>query len=237
MSLRAWQDTLAELIVTQGRHPEALDAHVDLSADERAWFERLPNTSGFLMTCAVQRWWRTLAVADSAPLALGLLHAVGRTALFNQYLDEHCEVSLFPLLDGLRFLDFLVGFDVPHLASVARFERALLRLTRAATLSELPTDDLPLLDTQRSLARHPLADVIHFSAPPEEVLGALMEAQTPPDESGDYWLLVAPRLPQFSRLASRAECHLVEGAPLEPAEFEAARATLWAAGALIYGDA
>jgi hypothetical protein len=146
------------------------------------------------MMCTAQRWWRRLAVTDSAPLALGLLQAVGRGDLVDDYFVTHCEASLFPLLDGLRFLEYLIALktDVPHLRSVATFEHGMLRLSQAASLTDEP----------------PQPKVVRFAAPPEEVIGAILVGSPPPEPSGVHWLLLALGVSNFAREATPDEVRL-----------------------------
>src|ERR1700687_5334391 len=122
MTLQAWQDTLAELIVSGGTATQAWERR-SLSPGERTWLAGLPHSPGFGMMCAVQRWWRMLAIEESAPLVLALLTSHGQRDLVTRYFGEKFEASLFPLLEALHFLEFVLdqGPALPHLDAVAKF--------------------------------------------------------------------------------------------------------------------
>jgi hypothetical protein len=93
------------------------------------------------------------------------------------------------------------------------------------------------------LSAHPLAALVAFAAPPEEVLGALLAGRPMPAVGPrEHWLLFAPCFPRGARGASAAEARLFEAirsgrwiVQADP-DTSAALAELWAAGAVVRSD-
>jgi hypothetical protein len=235
VTLQAWQEALAELVISGGAATDVRQRS-GLSKPEQAWLAALPTTPGFRLTCTVQRWWRQLAVAEGAPLVLSLLTASDQADLVTCYFAAHEAASLFPLTDALHFLEFVLDRppSVPHIESVAAFELGLLRLTRAAALGQLPNRPPAALDPDQPVARHALAGLVRFSSPPTEVLGAILSGGRPPRQpSGRHWLLLAPHLPNYCRLASATEARVFQTLERRTSEQLEAFAALWACGALV----
>jgi hypothetical protein len=85
------------------------------------------------------------------------------------------------------------------------------------------------------VVRNPLASVIAFAAPPDEIFAALVADRPLPDaRSAEHWLLVAPNLPGLARPASAFEAWVFEEAqqPVRPFNHAAVRG-LWRSGALV----
>ena len=237
MALLAWQTALAEVLIARSSRlePDAgLLADPALSRAEREWLMALPAAPGFEVTCDVQRWWRHFRVQSAAPLTLSALGPERRRTVLNEFVESCARPSSFFVREALRFLEFLVErpHGVPHLAEVAAFERAMLVLSESVALGA-PTP--PSVDLPSAVVRHPLASVVAFNAPPEEVIGALVAGREPPAEGTcPHWLLVAPNLPNLARRASALEAWVFEEAraPVRPFKHEAVF-SLWRSGALV----
>lgn len=237
MALHAWQTALAEVLIARASRlepPALVLADPALGATEREWLANLPEAPGFEVTCDVQRWWRHFRVQSAAPLTLSALGPELRRTVLDQFVESCSRPSSFFVREALRFLDFLVErpLGVPHLAEVAAFERAMLVLSESVALGAPPP---PAPELPPTVTRHPLASVVAFAAPPEQVFGALVAGRELPAEgAAEHWLLVAPNLPNLARRASALEAWLFEEAraPVRPFKHEALH-SLWRAGALV----
>ena len=246
MSLLAWQTALAELVTARaaGAH-EAMQVGLDeaLAAAECAWLDSIVASSGFKLTCDVQRWWREFRIQQAAPLTLGALNADRRAVLATEYIRRHGRPSSFFLREALPFLDLAaeLASDLPYVPALAAFERAMLRLGDA--LADNPgLTQVPAFCTDTPIEAHPLAEVVCFEAPPEQVLAAASRGLPFPDaQAQSYWIVVAPGLRNFASGCTSAEAMLfqtirtevscrrrVEMDPLLQTAFH----RLWAAGAL-----
>jgi hypothetical protein len=248
MSLLAWQTALAELITARASGDTVqVQSDQGLSQHERTWFDAVSTTTGFELTCAVQRWWREFRIQQAAPLTLGALDTEWRALLMAEYTRRHGRPSSFFLREALPFLDLAceLASDVPHLSALAAFERAMLRLGDALTdhpdlsrIGELLPDSSP--DSSVEVEAHPLAEVVCFQAPVGQVLAAAARGLPfPPVENRAYWILIAPGLANLASASSAAEARLFQAIRADGArrtEFQpdamAALQRLWAAGAL-----
>jgi hypothetical protein len=139
MSLPELQRGLGALVALQAADPEAAERttavldSLDLSPDERAWLTRLRGTPGFKVTCDIQRWWRETRLGWTARLTLSALPQAERAALLQRYLSRVRCRSLFFAPEAIAFLGFAARAlaDRPHLAALARFERAVVRAREA----------------------------------------------------------------------------------------------------------
>jgi hypothetical protein len=246
MTLAAWQASLAKLVIAHAARPEAfvpLPEQALVSNSERRWLRALEPTPGFKMTCAVQRWWREFRVQTAAPLTLAVLDADRRSAIVAEYVRRYNRPSSFFLREALPFLDLAVELasDVPHVHSLAGFERAML-LVGEAVASGAPDDGAGALHAWDLVAQHGLADVVRFEAPPAQLLAAASGGTMLPPVTGQtYWILVAPHLPNLARACSDVEAglfHSLRDAPAHVAQIRRdpqlaeALGKLWQAGAL-----
>jgi hypothetical protein len=234
VTLQAWQEALAELVISGGAATHVGHGS-SLSESEQAWLAAVPATAGFRLTCTVQRWWRKLAIAEGASLVVALLTRFDHADLVTRYLAAHDAASLFPLTDALHFLEFVLEHppSVPHIESVAAFELGLLQLTRAAALGQLPDRPPTARDPDQPVARHALARLVQFSSPPNEVLGAILSGgRLPGRPSEPHWLLLAPHLQNLCRLTSATEARVFRTLQCRTPEELEAFAALWACGAL-----
>lgn len=235
MSLLAWQTALAERVTARAvgvpAPPNAL------SAEEGAWLESVSSSAGFKLTCDVQRWWREFRVQQAAPLTLGALTVDVRARLMEEYVRRHDRPSSFFLREALPFLELAaeVGSDLPHVAALAAFERAMLRLGSALA------DDLSLAQVREvrmelPVQTNPLAEVVRFQAPAAQVLAAAAHALPfPAVEDHAYWILIAPGLANLAAGCTTDEATLFETLRLvgvyQPQTAGPAFRRLWEAGA------
>jgi hypothetical protein len=108
--------------------------------------------------------------------------------VLDAYLDAVPAFTLFLLPEALRFLEFAPAAapDVPHVPSVARFERALLAAKQAACDPAVPFGP----------------EVVAFAAPPEELLGALLGGGPLPAPGREYAVVVSTELPRLWRVVN-----------------------------------
>lgn len=215
MPLSDLQIALGEMVTAQaGAERSAADAPMfdalRLTAAERAWLTQLLDTPGFSVTCYIQRWWRETKLSWTARLTLTALGQAEADATLASYLETTPCPSLFFTPEALGFLDFVArAAERPHVAEIARFERALLIAKEAAQQSadrQLVGNELP---SGARLAPHPAAALLEFAAPPAELLGALVEGRTlPPACAVRFPVLIAPGLPHLWRPATADEAWL-----------------------------
>ena len=171
------------------------------------------------MTCDIQRWWRETKLRWTARLTLSALRPEEQTEVIAEYLATVPCVSLFFAAEASGFLDHVARArgERPHLAAIARFERALLRAKEAEIVTDVPglaTGDVALVD---SIRVHPAASMVEFDASPERLLGALLARRPlPAVESAHSAILVAPGLARLWRPATSDEAR-VFAACLRPA--------------------
>ena len=177
MALRDWQLAIGRLVEARasGRdlRPvlESLEG-LELKDEERAWLQMVPQTPGFALTSYVPGWWREMRVTQAARMTLA---ALGGSApeLLRDYLRAVPCFTLFFVSEGLAFLDYVLTTTpaLPHVRSVAEFERALWALKVAESTPDAPVPEPAADDT---LSRHPAARLVLFGARPEAVLGAIL---------------------------------------------------------------
>jgi hypothetical protein len=193
MSLGDWQAAVGGLVVTRasGRPTGSVLDGLRLTAGERDWLNGLAGSPGFEVTCRVQRWWRGVRLRWAARLTLGALGAGRSARVIDAYLDAVPAFSLFFVPEALRFLEFAPAAapEVPHLASVARFEHALLSTTQVVTGS----------------AAAGVGEVVAFAAPPEELLDAILSGDPLPPVGEEYLVLVSASLPHRWRVLTGSD--------------------------------
>lgn len=217
MTLREWQTALGTLVVAgaSGARPsscqfEALTG-LRLTAAEHAWLAQVVDTPGFVITCDVQRWWRETRLQWTARLTLAAVGPDTGEQLLKAYIETVPCASLFFLPEAMGFLDFLTHTVPmrPHLETVVQFERALLLAAAAAPLPLSTTQDVTEFLPSRQLHCHPAAALVTFAAPPETLLGALIQGTPLPVPSREIFpILVAPGLPHLWRPATADEARV-----------------------------
>jgi hypothetical protein len=220
MPLADLQIALGLMVTTHSAARRSADApnfnNLRLTAAERGWLSQLPGAPGFNVTCHIQRWWRETKLGWTTSLTLAALGPERADAALKAYLEATPCASLFFTPEALGFLDFVAGRsewrewrDWPHVAEIARFERALLIAKEAAQQAvDQPSgdDEIP---TGARLSPHPAAALLVFAAPPAELLGALVEGRSlPPVMATRFPVLVAPGLAYLWRPASADESRL-----------------------------
>jgi hypothetical protein len=153
-------------------------AGLNLTADEQTWLAQLSGTPGFDATCYIQRWWRETKLRWTTRLTLAALGAEQGTALLKAYLNITPCASLFFTPEALGFLDFVARETktLPHVAEIAQFERAMIVVRDAAHQFTAQKVAAYELEPDQQLAPHPAAALLAFAAPPEELLGALVQS-------------------------------------------------------------
>jgi len=237
MTLLAWQTAIAGLVTARaaGVASEPCEAFV---GEERAWFESVSNSPGFKLTCDVQRWWREFRVQQAAPLTLGALTPEVRASLLNEYVRRYSRPSSFFLREALPFLNLAaeLGSDLPHVAALAAFERAMLRLG-SALADDPDLARVRVFQSECSVQADPLAEVVCFHAPAGHVLAAAARAlPVPAVEDNVYRIVIAPGLPNLAAECSEEEAMLFEAiratGTCSRRTSESAFRRLWEAGAL-----
>ncbi len=215
MPLSDLQIVLGAMVTAQATNgrPSAdapLFGNPDLTSAERDWLIQLLGTPGFTVTCYIQRWWRETKLSWTTRLTLAALGPAEADAALKSYLEATPCPSLFFTPEALGFLDFVARVaERPHVAEIARFERALLVAKEAA---QQLADRQPVgneLPSGARIAPHPAAALLEFAAPPAELLGALVEGRAlPPACAARFPVLIAPGLPHLWRPAAADEARL-----------------------------
>jgi hypothetical protein len=248
MSLHAWQTRLWDMVIAQSSGAPTAPDRVgrlerQLSDTERRWLGNNEMTSGFKLVCDIQRRWREFRLETATPLTVSALGPERRQEVVGEFIRRHPTSSIFFMSEALPFFDIAaeMAADVPHLAELVAFERSRLLLGEALASGHAASGDGEMNPSDK-LATHPLASVVRFHAPPERVIAAAMRGQCmPPREERNYWLLIAPRLPNLARVCDTAQAQVFEvlrETPATPESFHgdpvalAAMTGLWQAGAL-----
>ena len=201
MPLADLQRALGALVAARaagGPGAGGVPVDLDLTVEERAWLRSLGGSTGFRVTCDIQRWWRETKLRWTARLTLAVLRREEQGDVIAEYLAAVPCASLFFAAEASAFLDYVARArgERPHLAAIARFERALLRAREAEIGPE-------------AIHAHPAASMVEFAAPPERLLGALLARQPlPAVESARYPILVAPGLARLWRPATLDEARV-----------------------------
>jgi hypothetical protein len=219
MNLQRWQESLVEELTTPA--------------------EPTASTSpGLRLTRQVQREWRAFRIRSSLPLTNRLLGADATDAI-DDYLDAVAAPSSFFLQEAAQFAARCLGDERPHLASVVRFELAMLRAVQARAGRQ--SDAGPgITDEEASpVVTQWAADVIPFRAPPERVLLAAASPDWPSPPPSEHHLLLCT--PLVCRPATRDEAALFDALRQAAAPttiiLDATARSLVAAGALVIAPA
>src|SRR5262249_51696774 len=228
MPLSDLQIALGMMVTTLASTRLSADApnfdNLRLTAAERDWLAGLPGTPGLNVTCYIQRWWRETKLSWTTSLTLAALGPGQAADALKAYLEATPCTSLFFTPEALGFLDFVAGAAkreeraaAPHVAQIARFERALLIAKEAAQQSLDRWSGAIEPPPGARLAPHPAAALLEFEAPPAELLGALVEGRClPPASAERFPVLIAPGLAHLWRPASVDEARLFAGCQTAP---------------------
>src|SRR5215470_19225239 len=146
MPLSDLQIALGMMVTTQTATRRSADApnfdNLRLTAAELDWLAHLQDTRGFNITCFIQHWWRETKLNWTTRLTLAALGPEQADAALKAYLEATPCPSLFFTPEAIGFLDFVANMskwaeraETPHVAEIARFERALLIAKEAAQQS------------------------------------------------------------------------------------------------------
>jgi hypothetical protein len=195
-------------------YPGAVLSKLSLEPSERAWLAQLVGSPGFEVTCYIQRWWRETRLRWAACLTLAVLAPERSAEVLNTYLNTVPCLSLFFVPEAVGFLSFVIdaALDIPHLDTIARFERAPLL---AADAGHLPSGErAEALETAPApFLRHDLPrSIIEFAAPPEQLLGAILLRQPLPQPGPHKSLVVvSPNVSGLWRSVSPEEARRIAG--------------------------
>ena len=133
------------------------------------------DSSGIVVVREIAVWWRAFQIASQCPLVTRVLRHYGCfDATIGEYFANH---RTSPFVEELtdHFLDVLGGHADPFLRSVARFERALLRVRAGSEESH----------------------EIYFDRNPDAVFDVLEQGGAIPAAEGEcgYRMTVSRRLP------------------------------------------
>jgi hypothetical protein len=155
---------------------------VDAFAD--AYLHGVSRSSELALAREIAVWWRAFGLETYCVLTSRLLHRMG---IFDQLVEAFfCECRTSPFIEQLsqEFLDWLSGHQNPLVASMARFERALIRAKRG----------------------NPGVCELEWNRNPEWLFRAILEGTELPPVEGDrvYRTTVSANLPYL------VSCELVE---------------------------
>lgn len=215
MSLSAWQSALVELI-SAPRPGETLAANSSLSDAERSWLQAAQSSAGLRLTRSIQRSWRRMRLRSALRLTWPLLPQPQRDELVESYLEAHACTSFFDAPEACAFLEFVLPRlpPDPHLQSLCRFERALLIASAESAFLTAPgaeSEPLPELHPLLQLELDPAAALVSFTAPPEDVIEAVLLGQLLPEPGvTPFHVLVTPLIPHCFRAAEDPETAVLQ---------------------------
>jgi hypothetical protein len=132
-----------------------------------------------------------------------------RDHLLDEWVDAGGGTSSFFAAEADAFLDFLAQ-RLPadsHTNTICRLEQATLRASEGARQFVIP--DARRLDGERSVIRTgPFASLVRFLAEPRLLIRALNGDGPPPVGSATIFMLFAPGLKGWCRMASAPETAL-----------------------------
>lgn len=180
---------------------------LNLTDAERQWLGSLIDTTGFRVTCDIQRWWRETKLKWTARLTLAALGAERSQQAIKEYLQVSPCASLFFVPEAIGFLNFIERTvdGIPHVASIARFESALLLAREEAAHVANGSSD----DSDNHALPHAAAVILAFAASPIELISAALKGQKlPPVSQEIFYVLISPSLPHLWRPATIDEAKL-----------------------------
>jgi hypothetical protein len=184
-----------------------------LTTQEHAWLEQVAGSPGFDVTCGIQRWWREMRLRIIVRLTLAALGPDRQEIFLRAYIDSVPFSSFFFIPEALGFLEYMIEHAEaqPHLFSVASFERAMLLASEATPAQPGSAKRPATLDGSFKVKQNPAASIVDFSAPPEELLYALISGEELPDPRDELFpVLIAPGLPHLWRELSLKEARLIK---------------------------
>lgn len=158
-----------------------------LEAPADSYLRRVAESNELLLAREILLWWRAFSLETYCVFTARLLSRLG---IFQQAIERFfCENSTSPLLEQLSqdFLAWMSMHKDPLVASMARFERALLRVARG--------------DSR--------VYQLEWNRNPESLLSAILrETELPPVETDHiYRITVSARIPKL------VSCELIETRP------------------------
>ncbi len=192
----------------------------DLSDEERGWLRQLQGSKGLMVTEQIQSWWRLGRLHTAAPFTVGLLKYWQQEFLIIDYITHMPLRTLFFAAEIEQFKQFLFNRDDvdAFTKTTIAFECALKQVAQLqCDHSVQPISSITKTDT---IQLAPGVVVLKFSRNPLEVFHALLTAK--PIAAGkteNFYVVVAPRLPDLWRRASTAEYLLMSQERYLPESF------------------
>lgn len=183
---------------------------IPLTLEERDWLNSLKSEPGLSVTADIQSWWRLSRLAIATPLTVELLKRHNLEHLIIDYLTTAPVRTLFFAAEAEQFKQFLSeqrAVDV-FTRTTAAYECAMKNASQlsVAVNSKQTTLANNLAGNIDHLKQTPAVTPLHFDRNPLTVFQALLTAQVLPEfEREDFYLLVAPQLPNLWRRISATE--------------------------------
>ena len=207
MPLAELQDCMVRL--ARGDYRPIAD-EIPLTTEERDWLNSLKSVAGLSVTADIQSWWRLSRLAIAVPLTVELLKRTRQEHLIIDYITNAPVRTLFFAAEAEQFKQFLSEQDKLDLfiKTTAAYECAMKNASLlSAGFSNKKTTLMPsLMEITNRSAPMSAATPLFFDRNPLKIFHALLTAQPLPEfEKEDFFLLVAPQLPNFWKQISAAE--------------------------------
>ena len=151
MQLSDFQVALVDNI-RQACSPDAKFQHLVLPLHDSysQWLQTTQDSTGFKVTCDIQKWWRNVRINTTAVFTCRMLASAGREDMIHQYLSHFACETLFVFPEAQAFLEYIrVEPSIPlEIKLVAEFEQALLAArsgieTTADAVAEITKPEKP----------------------------------------------------------------------------------------------
>jgi hypothetical protein len=183
---------------------------IPLTPEEKAWLNSLKSAPGLSVTADIQSWWRLSRLAIATPLTVELLKRQNLEHLIIDYLTTAPVRTLFFAAEAEQFKQFLheqSAVDV-FTKTTAAYECAMKNASQlSAAISNRKTSlQNNSIENIDQLKQEPGITPLYFDRNPLKIFQALLTAQALPEfEREDFYLLVAPHMPNLWCKISAAE--------------------------------
>lgn len=199
MPLAEVQDCMVRL--ARGDHRPIAD-EIPLTPEEKGWLNSLKTAPGLSVTADIQSWWRLSRLTISTPFTVELLKRHKQEHLIIEYLTTAPVRTLFFAAEAEQFKHFLHQqhtVDVFTKTTVT-YEWAMKNASQLS--AEISNNQSALKKNSVGITNQPTrisgVATLHFDRNPLKVFQALLAAQELPEpELEDFYLLIAPQLPNL----------------------------------------